>query len=203
MPRQASPAVAAKSSHAYSALSICSSQGFEHKGGLGYLHAKAGRQLRKWEKITVRGTVCARTPLCILCPLRASKLFRYTAHCGISRALYVPGLTPSCQCNVPFPPDPPNDPLMQSQNDHIAKLRAAERKTLYHYGTLLQRSTGQIVLAGLCKHEVMGTFFASVCVGLPRWQLCFLILTAIFSILVVGEAPSGTHTTRSSDCLLL
>jgi hypothetical protein len=71
------------------------------------------------------------------------------------------------------------------QTSYVKKLRDAETHSEVHKGTMLQRSAGQIVLAAMQKQETVGVFASTVTVGTPRWQMVFLIVTAIFTILVV------------------
>lgn len=54
-----------------------------------------------------------------------------------------------------------------------------------HMGTMLQKSAGRVVLAAMQKHETVGVFASTVTVGTPRWQTVLLIVTAVFTILVV------------------
>lgn len=88
-------------------------------------------------------------------------------------------------------------------NAHIKKLRAAETRNVVHLGTMLQKSAGQVVLAALVKHETVGAFAATMSVGMPRWQVVFMIFTAVFSILVVGARGGGRFScTNMHFCLL-
>lgn len=130
------------------------------------LFSRATRQIRKWEKITVR-----RPPQQL--PAHASHAVRFCcrkASRGVQRSA----------SGIPVDPSAP-----QHQDAFVDRLRKSETRTLVHAGQLVQRSAGEIVRAALLKHETFSPFLAPVTPMSPRWQLVVIVVTVIFAFLVV------------------
>ena len=85
---------------------------------------------------------------------------------------------------APPPPWPPPAPPHPPQT-RIKKLRAVERSSLHGLASALQKSTGQILMSFLVKHETFSNFLSPVPLELPRWQNFMALVTMIMSVLVV------------------
>lgn len=70
-------------------------------------------------------------------------------------------------------------------DSYVKRVRKAETRSAAHMYTLLQRSSGEMVLATLDKHATLSIFFSTTAICIQRWQLAYLVVSSLLVLCMV------------------